>query len=53
MSVNLYAVGFFTTILMFALWLEYRHMCRCRKNKPYELIDFQREVQKRKDREGW
>ncbi len=44
-------VGFFGIILIFALWLEYRHRCRCRfRHNPYELIDLQEEY--RRQREG-
>jgi hypothetical protein len=44
----------FSMILSFALWLEYRHLCRCkaRKNNPYELIDLQREMQEQKEKEN-
>jgi len=35
-----------------ALWLEYRHRwkCRRRRNNPYELIDFQEEMRKRREK---
>lgn len=47
-------ISFFVAILLFALWLEYRHLCKCqRSNKPYELVDHQREMRDRgKEDEG-
>ena len=46
-------VIFFTCVLFFALWLEYRHLCTCRKrHNPYELIDLQREMQEKREREN-
>jgi len=45
---------FFTVVLMLALWLEYRHKCKCRirRNNPYELIDLQKEMQEKREREN-
>ena len=47
-------VVFFTCVLFFALWLEYRHLCRCkiRRNNPYELIDLQEELRRQREREN-
>ncbi len=43
----------FSTVLSFAAWLEYRHLCRCkiRRNNPYELIDLQEELRKQREEE--
>lgn len=44
----------FSMVLLFAAWLEYRHLCRCkiRRNNPYELIDLQEELRKQKEKEN-
>lgn len=41
-------------ILVFALWLEYRHLCklRARRNNPYELIDLQKEIREQRENEN-
>jgi len=45
----------FSMVLLFAVWLEYRNPInpsKIRKNNPYELIDFQREMQEQKEKEN-
>lgn len=44
----------FSMVLLFAAWLEYRHLCRCkiRRNNPYELIDLQEEMRKQREKEN-
>ena len=41
-------------VLMFCLWLEYRHLCKCkvRRDNPYELIDLQNKIRKQKEKEN-
>jgi len=46
-------VWFFVGMLVLSLWLEYRHLCKCpQKNNPYELIDLQREMQEKREKEN-
>ena len=36
--------------VLLTLWLEYRHRCCChRKSNPYELIDLQEEMRKKRE----
>ena len=48
---NMFVIAF-SLMLMFALCLEYRHRCQFRRNDPYELIDLQREMQEKREREN-
>ena len=54
MGIVEYACGVSILSLCLALWLEYRDRCLCeiRKTNPYELIDLQREMQTKREREN-
>jgi len=45
--------GFVGMIVVFCLWLEYRHLCNLetRRNNPYELIDLQKEIREQREKE--
>ena len=54
MGVVEYACTVSILALWYALWLEYRDRCLCKRKKsnPYELIDLQREAQEKREREN-
>ncbi len=54
MGIVEYACTVSLLALSLALWLEYRERClgKTKRSNPYELIDLQREMQEKREREN-